>query len=91
MIKLIITFLFTLNVAISFAQSMQENLKRYWYYRQRFLNDYILVGDCDGCSVPANVRGVWGSPDIYTSNTLNWGTLSINFLKIKKLISLCLK
>ena len=26
----------------------------YWQMRQRLLNDFIRVGDCHGCSIPAS-------------------------------------
>jgi len=33
-----------------------EALRRYWHYRRRLVNDFLVVGDCCGCSLPAFTR-----------------------------------
>lgn len=60
-----------------FCQTPAQNFQKYQYYRQRLVNDYMLVGDCDGCSVPANIRGRTSTPNFKASNVLNWGDATI--------------
>lgn len=48
-----------------FSQSPVENHGKYWYYRYRLNNNFVKIGDCDGCSLPAESRRLDG--------TLNWG------------------
>ena len=40
-----------------FTQNPQQNLRKYWFCRNRLINDFMLVGDCQGCSIPAKNRG----------------------------------
>jgi len=48
--------LFTFN-SFLYSQSPQENLAKYWKYRER-LKNFVVVGDCQGCSLPAkNIDG----------------------------------
>jgi len=51
--KFITTLLFFCFAIKVFSQDAQENMNKYWYYRFRLLNDFMLVGDCQGCSLPA--------------------------------------
>ncbi len=41
-----------LNALPLLSQYENDNLKRYWYYRQRFLNNFIAVGANPGESLP---------------------------------------
>ncbi len=38
------------------GQTPEENAWKYWYYRWRLINDFLLIGDCHGCSIPASIR-----------------------------------
>ncbi len=39
-----------------------DNFNKYWWYRYRLQNDFMLIGDCQGCSIPAERRGpMWES------------------------------
>lgn len=53
-ISLMLFFLF--EVCILFCQDAQQNHEKYWYYRHRLINNFMLVGDCQGCSLPAMRR-----------------------------------
>jgi hypothetical protein len=48
--------IFILNFILSEAQNDYLNHQKYWYYRMRLLKSFMVVGDCDGCSIPANQR-----------------------------------
>lgn len=37
----------------------EKNLKKYWKYRER-LKNFVVVGDCQGCSIPSASRGIAG-------------------------------
>lgn len=53
-IKIIILFLVAITNLI--AQNDLLNHKKYWYYRHRLLNDFMVKGDCQGCSEIINER-----------------------------------
>jgi hypothetical protein len=54
--KLIIFFLF-ISITRSFSQDDQLNLKKYWFYRYRLMNDFMVKGpNCQGCSEIINER-----------------------------------
>ena len=68
---LIINFLIINDIVI--GQSDLDNHKKYWYYKSRFNNDFIKVGDTypsaannynegHGESIPFNERSVTDSP-----------------------------
>jgi hypothetical protein len=38
------------------AQSPDLNFKKYIFYRNKLVNHFLVVGDCDGCSLPAQGR-----------------------------------
>jgi hypothetical protein len=50
------------------------NLKRYWFYRYRLVNDFMAVGDCQGCSEPMNQRA-WGGTN---SKWAKWGDQTVS-------------
>ncbi|MDI9341202.1 MAG: T9SS type A sorting domain-containing protein [Sediminibacterium sp.] len=55
--KAIITILaVVLLTELSNSQNDQLNHQKYWFYRWRLLKSFMVVGDCDGCSIPANQR-----------------------------------
>lgn len=49
------------------AQDNTVNLDKYWHYRYRLTNHFMVVGDCQGCSIPAGIRNFWNG------GTLHWG------------------
>ena len=52
--------LFSVCCSTAFAQLTYQQAvnaqRKYWYYRYRLLNDFLLEGDCQGCSIPAAER-----------------------------------
>ncbi|MFL5764644.1 MAG: hypothetical protein ACJ77K_11935 [Bacteroidia bacterium] len=42
---------------ISQTDQEHQNLEKYWRYRER-LKNFVVVGDCQGCSLPSKGRGV---------------------------------
>jgi hypothetical protein len=56
------------------AQTDFLNQKKYWFYHYRLVNDFMVVGDCKGCSEPMNERGS-GS---YDSKIAKWGDQTIS-------------
>lgn len=68
--KIIITGTVIISACTSIflnAQSNQTNLDKYWHYRYRLVNYFMVVGDGQGESLPADVRNLWGN------GLLNWG------------------
>ena len=59
--------------AVLQAQTPDQNLRKYWIYRER-LKNYVVVGDCQGCSIPASGRG-WTNNWVPSAQVAN-GTLS---------------
>ncbi len=86
-----ITFTIIVIYGNSFGQNANQNLAKYWYYKDR-LNKYFLVtGDGDGKSLPASTRNTYAknaindSPnDTYNDHIINgfpsldaeWGRFS---------------
>lgn len=68
-------------VLLSYAQNAELNHQKYWYYRYRLLNNFILSGPCVGCGIPAsqyafNVisqNGIYDHP----GNAIKWGDATI--------------
>lgn len=54
------------------AQTPAQNHDKYWYYRYRLINNFLLVGDCQGCSIPAYRRGL-GNNKHAGEEVLDWG------------------
>ncbi len=52
---LFLLFAFTFCFS-SFAQSFQDNLDKYWSYRDRLTTDFMVVGEEEGKSLPALYR-----------------------------------
>jgi len=65
-ILLIIVCNFFLLIFVN-AQSNQLNLDKYWHYRYRLVNQFMVVGGGKGQSLPATVRNKYGS------GILDWG------------------
>jgi hypothetical protein len=53
-----ILFLILITTSCIYAQDQNDinNHKKYWYYKWRLNNNFVLVGDCNGCSQPASTR-----------------------------------
>jgi hypothetical protein len=49
--------LFLITTSHLYAQSFDQNLQKYWIMKERFKN-FCVVGDCQGCSIPAESRDV---------------------------------
>lgn len=47
-------------VNYSYSQTMQDNHRKYWWYKSRLNNDFVKVGIGDGESMPFNQRGYNG-------------------------------
>ncbi len=52
----LIGFLFILNCTNLLAQNAVNNMQKYVYYKQRFLNNFIAVGNGMGESLPLDIR-----------------------------------
>ncbi len=76
--KIYFIFINLIFITDLFAQSPAQNLQKYWYYRERLKNNYILVDDCIGCGVTAVTRGFTEQANDKTSVTLNWGDATID-------------
>jgi len=69
--KIIYALLFVFIITDIYAQDIiheYQNLQKYWYYRFRLKNDFMLVGDCQGCSMPANTRNKGLQNNLYWSD-----------------------
>lgn len=62
------------------AQNDFLNHKKYWFYRHRLLNDFMVKGDCQGCSEIINERGYKppNSTDPLPSYKNKWGDQLFN-------------
>ena len=56
--KKIILF-FVLAVSIAKGQTDEQNHRKYWYYRSKLVNDFLLVGIGNGMSIPFSERGLY--------------------------------
>lgn len=58
MIRIII-FLIVLYLpqCFIFSQNNQKNQAKYWVWRDRLVNDFMIPGTCDGCGIIMNKRG----------------------------------
>jgi len=65
------------TVASCNAQNDYINHKKYWYYKTRFNNDFVLIGTEAGMSIPFNRRGNSGSSALFDpGQSLNSGDAS---------------
>ncbi|TAL62360.1 MAG: T9SS type A sorting domain-containing protein [Bacteroidetes bacterium] len=39
------------------AQTAEQNHDKYWFYRYRLIRNFVKIGNCQGCSIPADARG----------------------------------
>jgi hypothetical protein len=54
--KKILSILLLVSALDCNSQNAVDNLKKYWKYRER-LKNFVVVGDCYGCSIPAKGIG----------------------------------
>jgi len=68
----------TLNCFCQFTSPSQsyQNLEKYWFYRYRLVNDFMLIGDGPGMSIPAQSRIRY--EDVEHNNTLSWSDATID-------------
>jgi len=50
---------------------------RYWQMRQRFVDQYVKIGDCHGCSLPVSRKT---SPDSYGVDKVIFDDESVRIL-----------
>jgi hypothetical protein len=77
-IKLLLLFLLLNSYNIK-GQNDLLNLKKYWYYHHRLVNDFMAKGDCQGCSEPMNERSFkWKETTDPTASVIaKWGDQTI--------------
>ena len=79
--KKIITGLFFLILAIPFyCQNQQDNLKKYWDYRERLRNKFMVVSENVmeyGTNIPA-AEIFYNNPDSAKYNRISWGDANGN-------------
>jgi hypothetical protein len=64
----IVSILLILSAGLGLkAQDATTNLQKYWVYRER-LKNFVVVGDCPGCSMPAVYRLGNGSSEPNTAH-----------------------
>src|ERR1700722_12311845 len=59
-IIVLMVLLFFLKPFINYGQNAGVNLEKYWKYREA-LKNYLVVGNCQGCSIPARSRSNTGN------------------------------
>ena len=73
--KKIIFFILGFYTISLFSQSYYDNLKKYWYYRQRFKKYFIKIGTNPGESLPMSLRGYNDSHSSHQQ--FDWGQTTI--------------
>src|SRR6476620_7865021 len=79
-LKILIFFLF-INTPLIYSQNDQLNMKKYWFYRYRLMNDFMVKGpDCKGCSEIMNERDHNGDDQVVVPaiKIAKWGDQSFN-------------
>lgn len=73
LIRITLLYLLTLSFS-SFSQTPEENLKKYWFYRDRLKSDFMVMGEGPGKSIIANQRGFYNQPVLFFGDaTINCG------------------
>jgi|GEM_PF-3196022 len=69
--KNIITFLICLCLNIHFiiSQTNEQNLEKYWHYRYRLTHQFMVVGDGNGESLPADIRNLYNGDILHFGET----------------------
>ena len=66
-VKLLFGILLMLNMQTN-AQEDGELNYRYWQMRQRFVDQFVKIGDCHGCSLPVSritTPDTWGTDRVF--------------------------
>jgi hypothetical protein len=78
-----------LNPSPSRSQTEDQNLHKYWHYRQRLVRDFTVVGADSGQSTPAGIRNIWngygmhyGDAPVYAGYYI--GTLSTEYALLSR-------
>jgi hypothetical protein len=66
---IIIVIVFLAGSSSLLAQNEETNLQKYWHYRHRLVNYYMVVGQGNGKSLPADIRNHYA----FSSNVIRWG------------------
>jgi hypothetical protein len=67
----IFSFIFIVYSMLGYSQTPQMNLQKYWKYKER-LKNFVVVGDCVGCSLPIKDRSGDGTIS-WTDETITLG------------------
>jgi len=86
--KVFFSFLLSILFLQVNAQSSFENIKKYWHYRYRLVNNFMVVGEGRGKSLPATIRNEWNGGILYWGETpkyLGWyiGVLATEYRLLK--------
>jgi hypothetical protein len=78
--KLLLLLLLIFLMPQLFGQNSLNDLnyKKYWWYRYRLVNDFLVIGDCQGCSLPMAQRA---APKVSNNSLIidaRWGDNTIN-------------
>lgn len=69
-----IFLLFLMNTMSMYSQTQLQNFKKYWWYHHRLVNDFMAVGDCQGCSLAMGQRNARNTGQArWGDNTMNLG------------------
>lgn len=60
------------------AQSYEENLKKYWFFRYKLVNDFMQIGNQCGESMPATTRSLWTGETPNGTCHLKWSDATID-------------
>jgi hypothetical protein len=66
-------FLMFILTNYTYSQTIQDNHRKYWWYKSRLNNDFVKVGTGDGESMPFNQRGYNGQGLIGANADLSVG------------------
>lgn len=76
----VLIFLFLFQTFKVNSQNDLLNLKKYWFYRNSLVRDFMVKGDCQGCSLPMTARnylnlpikqGEWSDGTIHLANYIS--------------------
>ena len=72
----ILCFILIVNAIYINAQVSQkeQNLQKYWRFKER-LKNFVVTGDCQGCSLISTGREINGAKPTYSSLTYNSNTV----------------
>jgi len=65
----ILAFFLFLNIHFIISQTNEQNLEKYWHYRYRLTNYFMVVGDGAGESLPADIRNLYNGGIMHFGET----------------------